>query len=82
MAENISQYETKSNTLMQKLYGIKLCESDWKRVIQALRNEAYQVTQESQRACEKGAVDYGTLLWEETLILSSIADTIDFLLPE
>jgi hypothetical protein len=38
--------------------------------------------QESDRACEKGAGDYGTLLWEENAILNSIAETIDFKLPE
>jgi hypothetical protein len=50
--------------------------------VQALRNEAYQMKQESDRACEKGANDYGTLLWEENAILNSIAETIDWGLPE
>jgi hypothetical protein len=62
-------------------YTLTLCQEDWRRVIQALRNEAYQLTQESNRACEKGAETYGTLLWEETAILNDIAETIDFKLP-
>ena len=64
------------------LYTIKLCKEDWLRVIDALRHEAYQMKLESDRACEKGARDYGTLLWEENAILNSISDTIDFALPE
>ena len=63
------------------LYSITLCEADWRRVIDALRQEAYQYTQESQRACEKGANDYGTLLWEETAILNDLAETIGWKLP-
>jgi hypothetical protein len=63
------------------LYTYTLCQEDWQRVVQALRNEAYTLTQESNRACEKGAETYGTLLWEETAILNDIAETIDFKLP-
>ena len=48
----------------------------------AVRNEAYQMKLESDRACEKGAREYGTVLWEETAILNSIADTLDYKLPE
>ena len=64
------------------LYSFTLCRADWVRVISALRNEAFQLTQDSHRACEKGARDYGTLLWEETAILNAIASDIDFMLPE
>jgi hypothetical protein len=64
------------------LYTMTLCQEDWQRVIQALRNEAYNLTQESNRACEKGARDYGTLLWEECAAHNAIADDIDFILPE
>jgi len=63
------------------LYTMTLCQEDWQRVVQALRNEAYNLTLESNRACEKGAETYGTLLWEETAILNDIAETIDFKLP-
>lgn len=65
-----------------KLYSFTLCRADWDRVVQALRNEAFNLTQESNRACEKGSRDYGTLLWEETAILNAIASDIDFILPE
>jgi hypothetical protein len=64
------------------LYSFSFCLEDCRRIVQALRNEAYQVKQESDRACEKGARDYGTLLWEENTILNSIAETIDWRLPE
>ena len=64
------------------LYTFTLCRADWERVMQALRNEAYNLTQECNRACEKGAQDYGTLLWEESAILNAIASDIDFILPE
>ena len=64
------------------LYSFSFCLEDCRRIVQALRNEAYQMKLESDRACEKGAVDYGTLLWEENAILNSIADTIDYKLPE
>ena len=59
-----------------------LCQEDWQRVIQALRNEAYNLTQESNRACEKGARDYGTLLWEECAYYNALSDSIDFIIPE
>jgi len=64
------------------LYSFTLCRADWDRVISSLRNEAFQLTQDSHRACEKGARDYGTLLWEETAILNAIASDIDYMLPE
>ena len=64
------------------LYSFTLCRADWDRVVSALRNEAFQLTQDSHRACEKGARDYGTLLWEETTILNAIASDIDYMLPE
>jgi hypothetical protein len=63
------------------LYSVSLCQEDWVRVVQALRNEAFTLTQESRRAHENGAIDYSTLLWEETAILNDIAETIDFKLP-
>lgn len=64
------------------LYTVTLCKADWQRVVQALRNEAYQLTQESNRACEKGSIDYGTLLWEECAYHNAVASHIDYLLPE
>lgn len=64
------------------LYTFTLCRADWGRVIQALRNEAYDLTKECDRACEKGAQGYGTLLWEECAIFNAIASDIDFILPE
>ena len=66
----------------ETLYTFSFNLEDTRRIVQALRGEAYQLSQESQRACMKGARDYGTLLWEETAILNSIAETIDFRLPE
>ena len=63
-------------------YTVTLCKEDWQRVVQALRNEAYQLTQESNRACEKGSHDYGTLLWEECAYHNAVASHIDYLLPE
>jgi len=64
------------------LYTFTLCRADWERVIAALRVEAFILTQESHRACEKGFRHYGTLLWEETAVLNAIASDIDFVLPE
>ena len=55
---------------------------DWDRIVQALRDTAWSYTQDSRRAHEKGAQDYATLLWEETAILNSLAETIDYKLPE
>jgi hypothetical protein len=66
----------------ETLYTFSFCLEDSRRIVQALRGEAYQLSQESQRACSKGSRDYGTLLWEETAILNAIAETIDFVLPE
>ena len=66
----------------ETLYTFSFNLEDTRRIVQALRGEAYQLSQESQRACMKGSRDYGTLLWEETAILNSIAETIDFRLPE
>ena len=66
----------------ETLYTFSFNLEDTRRIVQALRGEAYQLSQESQRACMKGSRDYGTLLWEETAILNSIAEAIDFRLPE
>jgi len=66
----------------QTLYTFSFNLDDTRRIVDALRGEAYQLSQESQRACSKGARDYGTLLWEETAILNSIAETIYWKLPE
>jgi hypothetical protein len=63
------------------LYSFSFCLEDCRRIVDALRCEAYNLKQESDRACEKGARDYGTVLWEETAILNSIADDIDYNLP-
>lgn len=65
-----------------ELYNFAFCLEDARRIVDALRGEAYQISQESQRACSKGARDYGTILWEETAILNAIASDIDFILPE
>ena len=66
----------------ETLYTFSFNLEDSRRIVQALRGEAYQLSQESQRACSKHARDYGTVLWEECHILNSIAETIDFKLPE
>ena len=66
----------------ETLYTFSFNLEDTRRIVQALRGEAYQLSQESQRACSKGSRDYGTLLWEETAILNSIAESIDFKLPD
>ena len=65
----------------EELYTISLSLPDWERIVQALRNEAYQLTQESRRACEKGSTDYGTILWEECAYHNALADLIDFQIP-
>lgn len=65
-----------------ELYTIKLCRADWERVICSLRNEAFWLSQQSESAQEKGSEDYADLCWQETAIYNSIADTIDFKLPE
>ena len=62
-------------------YNVSLCLKDWERIVQALRNEAFQLTQESRRACEKGSTDYGTILWEECTSHNALADLIDFQIP-
>lgn len=64
------------------LYTIKVCIEDAQRIVSALRHEAYQMKQESDRACEKHARDYGTILWEESAYYNALADSIDFILPE
>ena len=63
-------------------YTIKVCLEDAQRIVSALRHEAYQMKQECDRACEKGARDYGTLLWEENAYYNALADSIDFFIPE
>jgi hypothetical protein len=68
----------KPNKDFKKEIAILLCEEDWKRIIQALRNEAYQLTQESNRAQEKGAHEYATLLWEECAYHNALSDQIDY----
>ena len=60
------------------LYTMTLCQEDWERVVQSLRDMAWSYTQDSNRAQEKGAEDYATFLWEETAILNDIAETIEF----
>ena len=64
------------------LYTMSLCQEDWERIILSLRNEAFALTQDSNRAHEKGAQDYATLLWEECAIHNALADDINFKLPE
>lgn len=64
------------------LYTFTLCRADWERVIQALRNEAYNLTQECDRACEKGRAGLQAWLGEECAIFNAIASDIDFILPE
>lgn len=64
------------------LYRFEFCLEDCRRIVDALRQEAHNLSHESMRACEKGSRTYGTLLWEETAILNSIADTINYKLPE
>ncbi len=64
------------------LYSFSFCLADCRRIVDALRHEAYQMKLESDRACEKGARDYGTVLWEENAILNALASDIDYKLPE
>jgi hypothetical protein len=64
------------------LYTFSFCLEDCRRIVSALRNEAYQMKLECDRACEKGARDYGTVLWEENAILNALASDIDYKLPE
>jgi len=71
-----------TKTTEPTLYSFSFCLEDCRRIVDALRCEAYNLKQESDRACEKGSREYGTLLWEETAILNSIAETIDWVLPE
>ena len=61
---------------------IKVCLEDAQRIVKALRYEAYHLSQESQRACEKHARDYGTILWEESAYYNALASDIDYTLPE
>ena len=63
-------------------YTIKVCLEDAQRIVKALRYEAYHLSQESHRACEKGSREYGTLLWEENAYYNALASDIDFILPE
>jgi hypothetical protein len=65
-----------------ELITISLCPEDWERVKHALRNEAFALEVDSRRASGKGATDYATLLLDESAIRTSIADTIDYKLPE
>ena len=64
------------------LYTIKVCLEDAQRIVKALRYEAYSLSQGSHLACEKGARDYGTFLWEESAYYNALASDIDFTLPE
>ncbi len=71
------------NSYMENdLYTMTLCQEDWQRVIDALRNEAFALTQDSNRAHEKGAQDYATLLWQECAIYNALADDISWKIPE
>jgi hypothetical protein len=63
------------------LYTVTLCQEDWQRVIDALRNEAFALTQDSNRAQEKGAQEYATLLWQECAIYNALADDISWKIP-
>ena len=64
------------------LYTIRVCLEDAQRIVKALRYEAYHLSQESHRACEKGSREYGTLLWEENAYYNALASDIDFIIPE
>lgn len=64
------------------LYTIRVCLEDAERIVKALRYEAYHLSQESHRACEKDARDYGTILWEESAYYNALASDIDYTLPE
>ena len=62
-------------------YTVSLCLKDWERIVQALRNEAFQLDQESDRAKRKNANDYAEILWEECAYHNALADLIDFQIP-
>jgi hypothetical protein len=64
------------------LYTFTLCRADWERVILGLRNEAYNLSQESNRACKEGSRNYAGRLAVESAIFNAIASDIDFILPE
>ena len=68
--------------MTEPTYTYTLTLDDAKRIVQALRSEAFQLSLESNRACEKGSRDYGTLLWEETTVHNNLANFIDIELPE
>jgi hypothetical protein len=63
------------------LYTMTLCQEDWQRVIDALRNEAYALLKDSERAQRKGAGEYTLLLWGEYATFNALADGIDTQLP-
>ena len=56
---------------------VTLPSETWQKVIQAMRNEAYTLSRESDRACEKGANEYGEILWEECAEHNEIAREIE-----
>jgi hypothetical protein len=64
------------------LYTFSFCLEDCRRIAQALRNESVLLNRESDRACENGAQEYGSVLWEEASILNALASDIDYKLPE
>jgi hypothetical protein len=66
---------------MDDLHTFTFCRDDWNRIIQALRNEAYYLTQESNRAQMKGARDYSQVLWEESHYHNALSNDIDFSIP-
>ena len=63
--------ETSPQFTLETLCGIT--PEDARRVAQALRNEAHRLEDESERACEKGFDNYGTLLWEECFLHNKLA---------
>ena len=65
-----------------QLYSLTLCKEDWQRVLDALRNEAYQFILMSDRAQEKGAVEYAELLLDENSAYNALADYVNFFIPE
>ncbi len=68
--------------MTEPTYTISLVREDWEKVIQALRDTAWSYTQDSHRAIEKGAQEYGELLWEESAVLNAISDQIEYGIPE
>lgn len=64
---------------LDQLYSLTLCKEDWQRVLDALRNEAYSL---SNRAQKEGSPNYAELLLNESSLYNALADYVNFWIPE